>query len=1110
MEPVTARVSVLGSLQIWVDGRLTDIRPQERTLLSALALFAPEPALVTQLAELLWPGPPPTARKAIQNHFARIRSSVGDDVIETSPDGYRLGRGVDSDRDAIAHIRSAAAALPDPTERARVLSEALGALRGELLADLPDVRSVQARRAEHAEQLMQADEDLAVALIEAGDGRGAVSLVDRLVVEAPFRERRWWLYALALYRDGQRRDSLQGLARARRVLVDRVGLDPGHDLRALEARILADDPTLMDNPVVARSGPLAELGPGAALVGRPAFVGRSAEMAALQDAWRDVTSTAGLRVVVVQGDAGVGKTRLAIEAAVAMHTQGAAVIMGHCSTVGLPYQPIVEVLTHVLKHNPAVLDRLGPQVAALGLVLPELEHRFPGPAWATSPGEDGHSRLFQVVGSVFEEIVRAPTVWVVDDLQWATEDTLALLDHLLGVLDARPLLLVTTTRAAGGGVASTLADWQRAFRAQSIPLGGLDATDLGRMIAEMAPWVDEGAAAAEIMRRRTGGNAFFATELLAGARVDADVAFDPEHIPVSLRTWIERRRDSLDGVAADVLNLASAIGLDVEFDLLRRCAGLGEVELIDVCDILLRERFVEETGTGQLRFVHSLVRDAIYESLSGMRRQWLHHSIGEALEAGPGAPVDLLAHHFGHAGAPDDRRAFRYAILAGQSALDQGAWATASELAGRASSRSASPDQTAEALVLRGRAQRALGETSAARESLEAAIGIARTEGLGRRLAEGVLALVGGGGRGVAVELSDADRARLLREALAALEDGDGADLLVRLLSELALALLLTDRIAERDALARRAVDIARHRTDRSDLSGALLSRRLLRMDPGDVHARLADLDEILALPAAVRPTDATLAALAGRHEDLLVLGRRAEARLALQALSDLADEFGHPYWSWVARTWQTLQAIIDGRLDEAEALAFAALDIQPDHPEALACLGVNLVDIRLYQGRSAEVLDLLEGAAHENPHIPAYRAVLALCCVEAGDTERAEPAYRTFAEDHFATVPLDTNRLLTLSVLAHVTPELGTESERSALKELLLPWGGQQSLLNCFAGGGAYWGPVTHALAVLEAPGPAREALLGDAERSAASFEAPLAAERITQSRRLSDPVAG
>jgi hypothetical protein len=211
---------------------------------------------------------------------------------------------------------------------------------------------------------------------------------------------------------------------------------------------------------------------------------------------------------------------------------------------------------------------------------------------------------------------------------------------------------------------------------------------------------------------------------------------------------------------------------------------------------------------------------------------------------------------------------------------------------------------------------------------------------------------------------------------------------------------------------------------------------------------------------------------------------------------------YDHPYWSWVVHTWSTLDAIIDGRLAEAEALAFSALAIQPDHPEAVACFGVNLVDIRLYQGNPDEMLDLLESAADANPHIPAYRAVLAMCCVEAGKPDRGMPAYRSFAGSGFAAIPADTNRLLSLVVLAHTAAQLGTVAERQALAGRLQPWSGQQAILNCFAGGGAYWGPVDHSLALLLAPGPERDLLLDRAIASARRFEAPLAVERIARDR--------
>ena len=105
---------------------------------------------------------------------------------------------------------------------------------------------------------------------------------------------------------------------------------------------------------------------------------------------------------------------------------------------------------------------------------------------------------------------------------------------------------------------------------------------------------------------------------------------------------------------------------------------------------------------------------------------------------------------------------------------------------------------------------------------------------------------------------------------------------------------------------------------------------------------------------------------------------------------------------------WRALDAIIDDNLGRAEVLAFEALGFQApaEHPEAVAALGVNLVDIRLCQGRAAENIDLLRGAAQANPHIPAYRAVLALCCAEAGELACARDAVQWFAEHKYALPP--------------------------------------------------------------------------------------------------------
>jgi hypothetical protein len=298
----------------------------------------------------------------------------------------------------------------------------------------------------------------------------------------------------------------------------------------------------------------------------------------------------------------------------------------------------------------------------------------------------------------------------------------------------------------------------------------------------------------------------------------------------------------------------------VDADLLRRCSGAEARELTKAWDALLAERFLEQREPAQLQFVHSLVRDVIYGSLSENRRMWLHGRVGEALEAQSDGPAERLAYHFARA-APGDDRVFGYGLAAAQAAIGLAAWATAADHAASCLERARGPEDRVAALVVLGQARRGQGDVPAARVALEEAVALSRREGLSRQLCAATLALVGGGGRGVAVDLPDAERAALLRDALDHLTERD-VDLLVPVLSELALALLLTEQRKERELLARRAIDIARAEDKHEHLASALLARRLVRLEPTDVEARLADVDEILALPDGSPTVEATMAAL--------------------------------------------------------------------------------------------------------------------------------------------------------------------------------------------------------------------------------------------------------
>jgi hypothetical protein len=499
----------------------------------------------------------------------------------------------------------------------------------------------------------------------------------------------------------------------------------------------------------------------------------------------------------------------------------------------------------------------------------------------------------------------------------------------------------------------------------------------------------------------------------------------------------------------------------------------------------------------------------------------LHRTVGDALRSMPSASGRhrSVAEHYHRAGASFLALAVGHQIDAGAEALAQSAWGLAEGLFDAAvTSIRAEPETVgaprllASALVGLGQARLGGGDRAAAKVALEDAVAIARVEHLPVELAEAVLLLVGRAGRGAGEGMADAEQVAILREALAELEgtavDGELAErrasLVLQLEGELVLALLFTDAVDERVRLTTGA--IARVRAEPTvvpaHLTRALLNARVTKLDPSLATERLADLDEVLALPVAGLSPEQLVATVTYRHEELLRLGRRADAAASLIRARALADQHRHPYWQWAVRTWEGLALLIDGDLDGAEAVAFDASGLQVYAPEeSLACLGVNLVSVRLLQGQPDAVVELMADAAERYPHIPCYRAVHALCASEAGDQAGAESSYRFFADRDFAEIPDDTNRFLTLTVLAHVAADLDDRDGGRHLDPFLSPYRSLHVVLNCYGGGGTYWGPATYALArlaLLDGRAAAAAELFSTAIAAAERFRAPLHLERI------------
>ena len=303
-------IAVLGPLQ--VDEGIDALARRDRVVLAVLAMRPGELVSADQLADALWAeGPPPTWSKALQGAWSGCASCWARHAIETVD--ARLPAGAAAERGGCPRVRAAGGARPgscwssgSPSGRRTCWAEALALWRGTPLAELEEWEPGRIE-AERLEELRRDAEELRVdAALRSGRHREVLADARRLVEQAPLRERRWALLALAQYRAGQQADALRTLQQLRRVLVTELGLDPGPDLVALEQAILRQDPDLL--PLIERGGAQRDLPlPGAGALRRR----RRRDVLRPRGRGRGVPSPAGdVGVLAVVGPSGSGKSSL--------------------------------------------------------------------------------------------------------------------------------------------------------------------------------------------------------------------------------------------------------------------------------------------------------------------------------------------------------------------------------------------------------------------------------------------------------------------------------------------------------------------------------------------------------------------------------------------------------------------------------------------------------------------------------------------------------------------------------------------------------------------------------------------------------------------------------
>ena len=469
---VGVEFGILGPVRVVHDGTLPALGgTRERAVLALLLLSRNQVVSADRLIDDLWDGRPPDgASKALQVYVSRLRKALGqaslDGRLLTQSPGYliRVGPGeLDADRfDTLVSRAREEAATGDHHRAAATLRAALALWRGPALADIAAAPFAGSEAVRLEEARLAALEERIDADLACGHHAEVIAELDALTRTHPVRERLWAGLMTALYRTGRQAEALRTYQRLRRVLGDDLGIEPSPTLARLETAILRQDPALDWHAAAttAAGGPPADL---REQLRQMPFTGRDTEFARLQARLADAAAGRG-GVVMVVGEAGIGKTRLAEELSGEARRQGWSVLWGRCfeGPWTPPYAPFAEAIDTLVATADADELRadLGAGGSALAQLVTTLRRRIPDlpDTVPVEPDEERFRLLDAAAQLLLAGSARRPLLVCLDDLHWSDGGTVALLTHLARFAPRHRLLVVGTYRDAEVAQAHPLAE----------------------------------------------------------------------------------------------------------------------------------------------------------------------------------------------------------------------------------------------------------------------------------------------------------------------------------------------------------------------------------------------------------------------------------------------------------------------------------------------------------------------------------------------------------------------------------------------------------------------------------------------------------------------------
>lgn len=680
------RITLLGSPGLEFGGAPVEVDTRKAVALVAYLAVTKRRHGRDSLAAFLWPEyGQKSARAALRRTLASLGEARSGEWLEARRESLAVtGEGLWLDADRFRELLAQCRAHGHPEgevcgECLPLLAQAAELYRGDFMAGftLRDSAAFDDWQFFEAEELRR---ELAGALQRLVRGHG-----ERDEWEAATVYARRWLALDALHEPahralmqsyagaGQQSAALRQYRECVKILDGELGVAPLEETTKLYERIKSDR-----QPLPVASAPSAER-PAAEPAGDYPLVGRAAEWEALLGAY--AAAGADGRIAAIEGEAGIGKTRLAEEFVAHAGERGARTLVFRCyeGESGLAYGPLVEALGAVVRRpeSAELLEEVPARhLAEAARLLPELSEAVAGlPQAAPFGGPGAQSRFYEGVCETLLALCggAVPGVLFFDDLHWADEATLDLLSYLIRRLRGRPLCILLTWRSEQvpeeHRLRTLIAEARRARRAARIELRRLDRKAVG----ELARAADLPDGTEEKLYEETEGLPLFVGEYLAAYSRSAAADGD-RTLPGGVRDLLHARLREISETGRQLLATAAALGRSSDFETLREASGRGEEETVTAIEELIGRGLLQEgreTGEPSYDFSHEKLRALVYEETGLARRRLLHRRIAQTLlerarrrETEPLAAA--LAHHLRLAGQEEE--AADYFKLAGEHA----------------------------------------------------------------------------------------------------------------------------------------------------------------------------------------------------------------------------------------------------------------------------------------------------------------------------------------------------------------------------------------------------------------------------------------------------------